>query len=195
MLCKTSGTLLNTNNRGRSKTCPCILHGFAVLPTSFVLPLRGRTGGRPGVPPLQRHSYLERWLGTPGADAEPHQQKFLQNQGPVARREFRVPLRFCAPEVLHLQNRYASLVMGSGERRIWTRSVHPEPSPGAFWLLCRHGQSNPPSADGGIPLRTTNLFLTLSPHPSGLTASHLPPRGKALKRSSPSGFSPPRGKA
>ena len=26
-----------------------------------------------------------------------------------------------------------------------------EPSPAAFWLLCRRGQSNPPSADGGIP--------------------------------------------
>ena len=26
-----------------------------------------------------------------------------------------------------------------------------EPSPAAFWLLCRRGQSNPPSADSGIP--------------------------------------------
>ena len=25
--------------------------------------------------------------------------------------------------------------------------------PAAFWLLCRRGQSNPPSADGGIPLQ------------------------------------------
>ena len=29
---------------------------------------------------------------------EPHRQQFLQTQGPVARREFRHPLRFCAPE-------------------------------------------------------------------------------------------------
>ena len=27
-------------------------------------------------------------------------------------------------------------------------------SPAAFWLLCRRGQSNPPSADGGIPCKT-----------------------------------------
>ena len=36
----------------------------------------------------------------PGAVVEPHQRKFLQTQGPVAREEFRCPLRFCAPEIL-----------------------------------------------------------------------------------------------
>ena len=34
---------------------------------------------------------------TPGAGAGPQQRKFLQGQGPVARREFETPLRFCAP--------------------------------------------------------------------------------------------------
>ena len=52
----------------------------------------------------------------------------------------------------------------------------------AFWLLCRHGQSNSPPAGGEIPLRKTNAIRSLSPHPSGLTASHLPPRGKAYGR-------------
>ena len=52
----------------------------------------------------------------------------------------------------------------------------------AFWLLCRHGQSNSPPAGGEIPLRKTNEIRNLSPHPSGLTASHLPPRGKAYGR-------------
>ena len=33
-----------------------------------------------------------------GADLELQQRQFLQTQGPVARREFRTPLRFCAPE-------------------------------------------------------------------------------------------------
>ena len=54
--------------------------------------------------------------------------------------------------------------------------------PVAFWLLCRHGQSNSPPAGGEIPLRKTNAIRNLSPHPSGLTASHLPPRGKACGR-------------
>ena len=150
--------------------------GGSGLPTAYLAP---------GAYARQRQA--QSWNRTNGNFCIPRPQWAGKKRGPS--------LRFCAPEILHLQNRYASLVMGSGERRIWTRSVHPEPSPGAFWLLCRHGQSNPPSADGGIPLRTINLFLNLSPHPSGLTASHLPPRGKALKRSSPSGFSPPRGKA
>ena len=36
----------------------------------------------------------------PGAPTGPHQPKFLQTQGPVARLEFRHSLRFCAPEIL-----------------------------------------------------------------------------------------------
>ena len=35
----------------------------------------------------------------PGAAVERHQGQILQTQGPVARRELRVPLRFCAPEL------------------------------------------------------------------------------------------------
>ena len=35
-----------------------------------------------------------------GAEVEPHQQQFWECQGPVARREFRHSLRFCAPEIL-----------------------------------------------------------------------------------------------
>ena len=35
-----------------------------------------------------------------GAAVERHQGQILQTQGPVARREFRASLRFCAPEIL-----------------------------------------------------------------------------------------------
>ena len=35
----------------------------------------------------------------PGAVVKPQQRQFLHAQGPVARREFRPPLRFCAPEM------------------------------------------------------------------------------------------------
>ena len=34
-----------------------------------------------------------------GAELEPHRLKFLHTQGPVARWEFRLLLRFCAPEI------------------------------------------------------------------------------------------------
>jgi len=85
-----------------------------------------------------------RWFGNPGAEVEPHQRQILQTQGPVARRESRKATQILRAGNIARPDRYASPVMGSGERRIWTRSVHPEPSPVAFWLLCRHGQSNSP---------------------------------------------------
>ena len=50
----------------------------------------------------------------PGAVVEPQQRQFLHTQGPVARREFRPPLRFCAPEIFYLA-KGVTTVMGSGE--------------------------------------------------------------------------------
>ena len=58
-----------------------------------------------------------------------------------------------------------------------------EPSPGAFWFLCRHGQRNSPPAGGEIfPCEERNCSIIA---PSSVTASpcHLPPRGKAFKGS------------
>ena len=54
-------------------------------------------------------------------------------------------------------------------------------SPVAFCLLFRHGKRRSPPAGGEIPLRKTNEIRNLSPHPSGLTASHLPPGGRLKK--------------
>ena len=65
-----------------------------------------------------------------GAEGEPHQNQILQTQGLVARRGFRVSLRFCAPEGFCLLQGITPVMGGPGVRRIWTRSVHPEPSPG-----------------------------------------------------------------
>ena len=70
-----------------------------------------------------------------------------------------------------------------------------EPSPGAFWFLCRHGQRNSPPAGGEIPLRkepSSGPMRASGPTkkrsiiaPSSVTASpcHLPPKGKAFKGS------------
>ena len=66
---------------------------------------------------------------TPGAGAGPQQRKFLQGQGPVARREFETPLRFCAPGLFCLTQGVTPVTGVLGGRRIWTRSVHPEPPP------------------------------------------------------------------
>ena len=64
-----------------------------------------------------------------GAELEPHRLKFLLTQGPVARQEFKHSLRFCAPELLCLPQGITPVMGVLGGRQIWTRSVHPEPTP------------------------------------------------------------------
>ena len=58
-----------------------------------------------------------------------------------------------------------------------------EPSPVAFWFLCRHGQRNSPPAGGEIPLRITNPIRILPPHPPPLGAPS--PRGEGFGGRSP----------
>ena len=48
----------------------------------------------------------------PGAVVEPHQRKFMQTQGPVARREFRPATQILRAGNIAKPNKYASPVMG-----------------------------------------------------------------------------------
>ena len=87
---------------------------------TLISPLRGHlpplegegwAGGHMG-PLLRRETNRERWLGNPGAVAEPQQRQFLQGQGPVARNE-----TIKATQILRAGNtakpdRYASPVVG-----------------------------------------------------------------------------------
>ena len=50
-------------------------------------------------PPLRRKRTGSVGSAKAGAVVKPQQRQFLHAQGPVARREFRPPLRFCAPEM------------------------------------------------------------------------------------------------
>ena len=125
----------------------------------------------------------------PGAVVEPHQRKFLQTQGPVARWEFRP-----ATQILRAGNfvqpyRYASSVMGSGESGPMDlggakRSRSPSAaSPAAFWLLCRRGQSNSPPAGGEIPPARNETALSSPPHPP--QCAHwgtCPPGGRLMEK-------------
>ena len=133
----------------------------------------------------------------PGAEVEPHQRQFLQTQGPVARKESRKATQILRAGNIAKPDRYASPVMGSGESGPMDlggakRSRSPsDASPGAFCLLCRHGQSNSPPAGGEIPLRkepSSGPMRASGPTkkrsiiaPSSVTASpcHLPLKGKA----------------
>ena len=74
-----------------------LIRGVVPSPTGFKDTFRVWVGEALG-PPAAYESWY-RWLGNPGAEIEPHWRQFLQIQGPVARREFRHPLKFCAPEI------------------------------------------------------------------------------------------------
>ena len=102
---------------------PSLLEGEGWAGGPGVPPLRSDyepsgMGGHMG-PLLRRETNRERWLGNPGAVAEPQQRQFLQGQGPVARNE-----TIKATQILRAGNtakpdRYASPVVGVlGGRRI-----------------------------------------------------------------------------
>ena len=59
--------------------------------------------------------------------------KFSSHQGPVARVEPHQSTPFLRAGHTRPRKGEFPRKQGSGERRIWTRSVHPEPSPAAFW--------------------------------------------------------------
>ena len=63
---------------------------------------------------------------------------------------------FCAPELFCLAQGVTPVNGGPGVRRLLARSAQLEPSPVAFCLLCRHGQSRSPPAGGETTLRTRN---------------------------------------
>ena len=103
-----------------------------------------------------------------GAEGEPHQNQILQTQGLVARRGFRVSLRFCAPEGFCLLQGITP-VMGDrgptppvrGRCREATEggrvgeyghevSILSRP-PAILWFLSHRWERNSPPAGGEIP--------------------------------------------
>ena len=123
-----------------------IRHGFAVPPSPFQG--EGLLGGHMR-PPLRRKCTRSVGSAEPGAVVEPQQLQFLQPQPPVGRREFRP-----ATQILRAGNSIPSQRDNprNGVRGKATMSTEcsSEPSPGAFWFLCRHGQRNSPPAGGEI---------------------------------------------
>ena len=142
--------------------------------------------GRPGVPPLRRGPKPDSAPGTgdregrpysvsststvgsakPGAEVEPHQRQFLQPQGPVARREFRPPLRFCAPELFCLSQGIPPVKWGAGGKRSYGHEVPvgrvPQRSFGYFPIA------------GKVPRRPQ---AAKSPHKKEITFSNTPAAG------------------
>ena len=137
---------VSSSRRGRSQTGP-----------------RAATWGRP----YSSQNFFRVWVGealgppavngpgtvcsaNPGAGMEPQNLEFLLTQGPVGREERRKVTQILRAGTIAEPDRYASPVIGVRGKATMSTKCSSEPSPAAFWLLCRRGQSNPPSADGGI---------------------------------------------
>ena len=99
--------------RGRSQTGP--REGQAP-PTGFKENFRVWVGEALGPPAVNGPGTV--CLANPGAEMEPQNLEFLLTQGPVARREFRPAAQILRAGNAVKSSRYASPVMGSGERRL-----------------------------------------------------------------------------
>ena len=132
------------------------------VPMAYNRPFQGPTGGASPSPTAsvwvlcrgapwgsRQDSDRCRWLGYPGAEVEPHQRQFLQPQGPVARREFRLPLKFCAPEIFCLTQGITP-VMGSGESGPMGTKCPSAASPVAFCPIPRYSRQ---TSEAGLPGR------------------------------------------
>ena len=88
-------------------------------------------GGRPGVPPLRRKTDRERWFGKLRRSYGIGPTAILGAAGPqrAGRNRTQALLILRAGNFLPAP-RDNPRNGGPGVRRIWTRSVHPEPSPG-----------------------------------------------------------------
>ena len=111
---------------------------------------QGKAYGPPQGSPLRRKPDHERWFGKPRRRCGTAPAAIFANPGPSGPEGIAEATPFLRAGNPATSNNRASPVMGSGVRRIWARSAHPEPSPGALWFLCRHGQRNSPPAGGEI---------------------------------------------
>ena len=110
---------------------------------------------------------------------KPQQRQFLHTQGPVARREFRHLLRFCAPEMFCLTKGVTPVTGVRGKATMSTKCSSGAVPGGVLVTLPPWAKSLAARRRRNLPARNETA-LSSPPHPSGLTASHLPPRGKAL---------------
>ena len=159
------------------ETCPLIRHDLR----SCHLPPKGKAYGPPQGSPLQRKPDHERWFGKPRRRCGTAPAAIFANPGPSGPEGIAEAAPFLRAGNPATSNNRASPVMGSGVRRIWARSAHPEPSPGdPQGELPRRGKRRWPGPLVSFPslgkklaarrrrnnpLRTTYPIQNLSPHP------------------------------
>ena len=126
------------------------------LPETFSAFRRGGTLGRPYF--LVLYTFLQLYRGDPCG--RPWEYELRSKRAPSSVWPTASHLPPCRGKaILHRERwlrkprRSAEGVPRNGVRGKATMGTKcpSEPSPAAFWLLCRRGQSNPLSADSGIP--------------------------------------------
>ena len=149
----------------RSKRAPSSVTASPCPPTPFVplghFPLIGGIV----LPPGGRFEIGSVGSANPGAVRKPQQNQILHTQGPVARKKTQASTPDFARRNHGSTNQEGvPRKKGSGESGPMDlggaqRSRSPlAASPGAFWLLCRHGQSNSPPAGGETSLRNWEML-------------------------------------
>ena len=204
------GNLSGERRRGRSQTGPPrkemrVWDGRvrAPAPTKFGgifrFCRRGRRPRRPAGghmgPPLRRKTGRERWLGKLRRGSGTAPRANFAHPGPSGPAGIEILTQILRAGRALMRDRRAPVKGARGKAVIGEQSSPLRRPPAAFWLLCRRGQSNPPSADGGIPCKTArrgrralrpekgcSLIAPSSVWPS---ASHLPLSPLSLRDISP----------
>ena len=125
--------------------------GASPSPTGFKENFRVWVGEALGPPAVNGPGTV--CLANPGAEMEPQNLEFLLTQAPVGRREFRPAAQILRAGNIAGPDRYASPIIGVRGKATMSTKCSSEPSPGAFCLLCRHGQSRSPPAGGETPMQ------------------------------------------
>ena len=114
---------------------------------------------------------------------------FPQTQGPVARREFRTSIRFCAPEGFCLAKGVTPVMGDRGKAVLWARSARRPRPPAILWFLSHRWERNSPRRAkpsrrpqaAKSPCEERNRSIIAPSSAPVCALGHLPPRGKALK--------------
>ena len=118
------------------------------------------------LPPCRGKAILhrERWLRKPRRSAKTAPGTNFAHPGPSGPEENAGKHSwFCAPEMKLLQNRRASPVMGSGERRLWARSAHRSRPRRRFGYFAAAGKVTRRPQTAEPPAKTYGASMILGP--------------------------------
>ena len=150
--CKGNRSLIPYPSRATARAAPAALRKSCLKSGGRVLSLSLLFAGA-GPRPARQHTYRERWFGKPRRRCGTAPAAIFANPGPSGPAGIQTPTQISARRKFCLTSQVrVPRNGGPGVRRIWTRSVHPEPSPGGVlvplppWAkeLAARRRRNPP---------------------------------------------------